>query len=430
MSDPTQKTQKSLKLDRRYVWMGLGLLSLFINSILKSNPYFTEVVYSRGIFLLFRWIWDYTLGLIPIPLLYIIGPLLIFYLIRSWRKGRPHRQERPFINRIGSLLISILGLLGAAVFLFYFMWGFNYARLPVSQQLKLTITELTDEEVENEYKRVTKLLLAAKKDLGLISNDFFNQALIANKPEWKDELEEAFADSSGISYRDFQIAHQEEFHELYKNDFFLDISDSLNAHLYNFKDLQNEIREELTATLVQYNYPIPGRPKSILLYPKGFLLQLGAKGIYIPYVGQGHVDAGITKVSIPSTMAHEMAHAYGFGDEGLCNFWAYLACTKSESPLIRYSGYFNYWRHVANLYARRDPQGFKMAYKKIPLSILIDLNANRNVNIKYPGFFPKFSQEFYEGYLKYQGIEEGRKSYSMVVSYVVAQTKKQANTPQ
>ncbi|MEL6251078.1 MAG: hypothetical protein AAFR87_03605, partial [Bacteroidota bacterium] len=97
MSDPTQKTQKSLKLDRRYVWMGLGLLSLFINSILKSNPYFTEVVYSRGIFLLFRWIWDYTLGLIPIPLLYIIGPLLIFYLIRSWRKGRPHRQERPFI---------------------------------------------------------------------------------------------------------------------------------------------------------------------------------------------------------------------------------------------------------------------------------------------------------------------------------------------
>ncbi len=166
------------RIDRRYMWIGLGIITLLINALFRANPYFTEVVFSRGIFLLIRWIWDYSFGLIPIPLLYIFTPLLFFYLIRRWRKGKPHRKTRPVINRLGSLFISILGLLGIALFLFYFLWGFNYNRFPVAQQLKLDPTELSDEEVEAEYEIATEEMIIAMR----ASNKAYKRALMGAGP--------------------------------------------------------------------------------------------------------------------------------------------------------------------------------------------------------------------------------------------------------
>ena len=422
MANRKAKLSNFPKIDRRYVWMGLGLLTLVINAIFRSNPYFTEVVYSRGIFLLIRWIWDYSLGLIPLPLVYVIGPLLILYLIRSWRKGKPHRLKRPVKNRIASLFISLLGLAGAAVFFFYFLWGFNYNRLPVAQQLKLELSELTDEEVEAEYERCTALMIEAHEAFLQQNNDFYYTASLAKKPEWKKYLKQTEDGRDYIDFSDEEI--EEEYHSLIMEGFFEQISDSLFKTYFNLEELEDQIIKDLKSQLQAYNYPVPGNPKAIYLKPKGLLMQLGARGVYIPYTAQGHVDAGLNYVSVPSVMAHELAHAYGFGHEGICNFWAYMTCSQSEVPLIRYSGYINYWRHVAALFNSRNPEAYKQAYKKLPKDIIFDLNAMRAASRKYPGFFPRFSQAFYERYLKWQGIEEGRKSYSLVVSYVVAQSRK------
>lgn len=374
---PVKDSQSQIfpKIDRRYMWMGLGIITLLINSLFRANPYFTEVVYSRGIFLVIRWIWDYSLGLIPVPLLYIFVPLLLFYFVRRWQKGKPHRQARPVINRYGSMLVSILGLVGITLFLFYFLWGYNYQRLPVAQQLKLPVSkELSDEEIITEYLLTTQLLINARQQLNPHSDS-------------------AFMDRSAL------------------------------------KNLEFQTRELLKKQLSKYKYPIPGKPRAFSLLPQGLLMQLGASGIYIPFVAQGHVDNALTPVSQPSTMTHELAHAYGFGDEGTCNFWAYLACTQSEDPLIRYSGYMNYWRHVASLYKSRRPEAYAEARKELPAGIVEDLKKIYAVHARYPGFFPNFSRAFYERYLKAQGIEEGRKSYSKVVSYVIAYKKKQANVP-
>ena len=65
--DSTNKQQiKGIgNLDKRFTWIGLGLFTMFITFLLGLNPTFTEVVYSRGLFALIRWVWDYTLGWIP-----------------------------------------------------------------------------------------------------------------------------------------------------------------------------------------------------------------------------------------------------------------------------------------------------------------------------------------------------------------------------
>ncbi|MEM6804960.1 MAG: DUF3810 family protein, partial [Bacteroidota bacterium] len=229
--------------DRRYLWMGLGLLTLLINAIFRSNPYFTEVVYSRGIFLLIRWIWDYSLGLIPIPLLYVFSPLFIFYFVRRWRKGRVHRQARPWKNRVGSLVISLLGFAGIAVFLFYFLWGFNYQRLPVAQQLKLELSELTDEEVVAEYERVTALMIEAHDDFNFQNGDFYQKVVLAKKPHFKKYLKPGKGGRSYIDHMNEEI--REEYHRLILDGFFEQISDSVFKTYFNISELTQQIREEV-----------------------------------------------------------------------------------------------------------------------------------------------------------------------------------------
>ncbi|MEZ4685085.1 MAG: DUF3810 family protein [Bacteroidia bacterium] len=43
-------------------------------------------------------------------------------------------------------------------------------------------------------------------------------------------------------------------------------------------------------------------------------------------------------LEVPVTAAHEMGHALGFTDEGVCNFLGYLACIDSDEPLLQYAG--------------------------------------------------------------------------------------------
>ena len=53
-----------------------------------------EIWYSRGIFVAFRWIWDHTLGLIPVGLIYVFLAL-IFFLSAFKLIARFKRKKSP-----------------------------------------------------------------------------------------------------------------------------------------------------------------------------------------------------------------------------------------------------------------------------------------------------------------------------------------------
>jgi hypothetical protein len=184
--------------------------------------------------------------------------------------------------------------------------------------------------------------------------------------------------------------------------------------------MEEIMRENLVEALKEYDYPTPGKVRGWKLFPKGLLMRLGATGIYIPYVGQGHIDPGLHPLAQPPTMAHELAHGYGFGDEGTCNFWGYLACEKSNDPTIRYAGLLEYWREVAGLYNQRNPEAYQSFRETLPKGMIADVRAIREAMDRYPSFFPQFNRAFYDAFLKSQGVEEGVGSYSRVVSLVIA----------
>lgn len=357
-------------IDRRFWWIGLGLLTLLLRWLFSLNPYFAEVVYSRGMFLAVRWVWDYTLGWLPFPWLYLAVPLLVGGLI--WQGMRNLRRHRglPLRNRLARTLLG-LGSFAALVYtLFFFLWGFNYYRRPVEEHLQLPEQRMDEKALVREFQQATADLLAAYYD----------------RPGNED---------SALTYQ------------------------TLPA------DLEHTMREALEFTLHELDYPTPGRVRGRVFRPEGLLINLGASGIYIPFVGEGHVDAALPAASRPFTLAHELAHGYGFGDEGTCNFLAMLACEASHNPVVRYAGRLVYWRHVAVAYRQLYPEAYALFRPTLPPGILADLDQINAVYLRYPGFFPEVSAQVYDAYLKGQGISEGLANYDKVVRMIAAWRRQQ-----
>ncbi|MDX1906888.1 MAG: DUF3810 domain-containing protein [Bacteroidia bacterium] len=345
--------------DRRLVWIAAGLVTWGLRQILAANPYFTEVVFSRGVFLLFRLAFDYTLGWLPFPWLYIAVPVLVWAIIRGLRRMIRHIQPLTPGHRAGYVLIGMVSAGAAAYTLFMWLWGFNYHRRPIADQLGLQADTLSQAAFEAAFSRATREALAAR------------DAAVATRPTW-------------------------------------------DLH-YPWHELEHQVRHTLTSALRTTGYPVAGRVRGLPVWPRGLLMGLGATGIYIPYVGEGHLDAALHPLTTPYTLAHEMAHGYGFGDEGTCNFWAYLACIQAEDPMIRYSGYLMYWRIMAASYRAQQPDAYQAIRDTLPQGFIADMQAINEVYRQYPGFFPKTSEAIYNQYLRQQGIREGIANYNKVI---------------
>lgn len=351
---------RKVGLGARTNWVTAGLLTLLLAWIFRINPYFCEVVYSRGIYLLLRLGWDYTAGWLPLPWLYpLAAGLLGWGGWRIWHIRRRGLRRRGW-RLVGRIFLNLLALVAGVVTIFYLAWGYNYFRRPVTEQLHIPPVQATGEGLEAEFQRATTELLAAHAALGPRDS-------VALGPE--------------------------------------DLPPRLESHL----------RALLTDTLAALQYPTAGRVRVRRIHPPGLLMQLGASGIYLPFVGEGHYDAALPPCLWPEVMAHEMAHGYGFGDEGTCNFWAWLACSSSPYPAVRYSACLSYWIEVARSYRRHHPDAYAARRAQLSPGIRADFAAINAAYQRYPGFFPQFYDRVYDGYLKQQGISEGIRSYAKVV---------------
>lgn len=346
---------------KKIIWISLGAAAVILRLVL--SPEAIEKLYSRGLFLGIRWSIDTFFAWLPAPLMYLLLPILFFMLGRNaWRWFKTRESWK---NKIIQASMSTLAFIGATVFLFLFLWGFNYGRVPMEMQLGLEPKPLTLDELKEELRLETQILVDLRKQIPGITDFAFT-------------------------------------------------SDLLPPHL------ENEIRGVLTSRLQQYHYPTVGRVRGRLLYPKGIFLRFSSAGLYFPWTGEGHIDAGLHALQIPYVMAHEMAHGYGFGDEGDCSFWAYLACANSENPAIAYAGHLDYWRSLAADFARYDREGFRALRKSLPIGIQADLRVIYETLEKYPDLMPRLRYAAYDAYLRTQGIEEGMLNYDRVTMLVHA----------
>ncbi len=260
--------------------------------------------------------------------------------------------------------LFILKISFIAIILFYWLWGFNYKRTDVNSLLQMDKERPSQEFIYDEYCRITDSLLQIREQ--------FDPSLI----------------------REYRVEN-------------------------------NTIRRDLERIFKFVELNVSGKVRVRKIRPRGVLLRFSTAGIYLPFVGEGHIDAGLHPITHPFTMMHEMSHGYGWTGEDDCNFFALLGCVNSADPFIRYSGYFGYWRYLRSQVFRLDRERFNLFYREIPEPLFSDYREVISYQDKYPNFLPRLRDLIYDNYLKSHGIADGLISYSqmIVLSYRWQQSK-------
>lgn len=111
------------------------------------------------------------------------------------------------------------------------------------------------------------------------------------------------------------------------------------------------VREAVSG--LQEEYP---RFSGYIPIPKGlwssyYMYLTDMIGYYFPFSMEANYNTYINAVQYPYTAAHELSHLKGYMYEKEANFFAFLACTKSEDTLLQYSAYLNVLDYVDSDYA-------------------------------------------------------------------------------
>ena len=73
-------------------------------------------------------------------------------------------------------------------------------------------------------------------------------------------------------------------------------------------------------------------------------------GYTYPYTMEITWNRYCDELYYPTLLAHEASHHQGYYQENEANFIAFLACTHSEDPVVRYSGYQDFYEYVNGAY--------------------------------------------------------------------------------
>jgi hypothetical protein len=326
----------------------LALLSLHLAF---RFPEATERLYAQGLyplvvrafaalnFVAFSWA--------EVLLLLLLGSLALFF--------RPKK-----------IVLTVWGLLGACLWAFLVLWGFNYARPPLSERLRLGPPPPEPERLLETGVRTGVLTSALYDDLA--------------QGEGPTKLPMSFEELDRLideGYRDLKLP-----------------GDRIGRRTAPAKPL-------LSSTLFSY---------------------LGVSGIFIPFTGEPSVNALQPDAALPMVLAHEKAHQRGITHEGEASFAAFLVCSRKEAPpYLRYAAYLFATQSLLGESARHSSRkDVEEAWQRLGQGPLRDLQALHDFWKRYEGVASDVATEVNDGYLRALRVPEGVESYGTVVRLLLA----------
>jgi len=187
----------------------------------------------------------------------------------------------------------------------------------------------------------------------------------------------------------------------------------------------DEMNEKLNAAFAKVAEKYDGidklysRTKPVILSP--YWTYTHISGLYTFFTGEANVNTNYPDFIMVSSAAHEMAHQRGVVSEDEANFIAFVVCTASDDPFLRYAGYMDVYQNVASSLASASPELYGELVKKVPKEINGEFHA-------YGEFFEKYSDNIAadvagsvnNAYIENHNQPAGIKSYGMVVDLVVS----------
>lgn len=331
------------------------LSSTFSNLVDMVYPYLTRTVqtfladWSGGL--------DFCVWQVAAVVLVLIGLVsVVLMIVLRWN---------PF-QWLGWILTGV----ACVWFLNTCIYGLNYHAGPLSSDIRLVVSEYTQEELENAT---------------IYYRDLAN--------ELADQVER---DSDGnVVFPEFEVLAQQ-------------AGDGFRTLTYD------------------YSYSIfagSTAPVKKLGWSKMYT-SAGVTGMTVGMTGEAAVNPEIPAIGIPFSMCHEMAHRMCIAIDRDANFGAFLACQANTSKEFQYSGYFMAYRYCYDaLYSQGSAEATTAAAR-----IDSEVNANLRADLDaYARFFndnmdkkaSKMADNVSSSYLTTGTNDEGVVTYEQVADLLV-----------
>ena len=267
------------------------------------------------------------------------------------------RARRDRSLRPLAMTLRQLAVAGAAAYLvFLVFWGLNYRRVPMSERLLLEhAAPSTDAVVTLGFEAVERL--NALHDEG--------HRIGWPSPPWETTpLVEAFA------------------------------------------DVQRRLSDAPTA--------VPGRLKQSLYGP--YFRWTSIDGMVNPFALEVLENPDLLPFERPMVAAHEWAHLAGYADESEANFVGWLTCVRADVP-SQYSGWMHlYWQISGELGAENR----KRLWDRLAEGPRRDVEAiGERIRRGQLPLLRSASWRVYDHYLRANRVEEGIRSYDLVVTLIL-----------
>ncbi|GAB3650011.1 DUF3810 domain-containing protein [Echinicola sediminis] len=340
---------------KNWTWAVLGLVCLILRFFSIRYPDSTEQLYSRNFFPVIRNVIDNSLARLPFPTVYLfffgilVAGSLFFWRIR-FNKG--WKAKLFFGTR------SVFNFAGFLVFFFLVLWGFNYQRVPIFEQLGLKPKALEKEVLLKEMELTRNILHQVRPYI----------------------TEDTLAIGNTISYQ----------------------------------ELEDVVRSNIRENLYLMGLNFTGNPRTKELYPAGLLRKLGILGIYFPFVGESYIDPALHPLEKPFTIAHEMAHSYGVTNEGEANFIGWAICAHSDNPLLQYSAQLRLLSYQMKDLYKLDTAAYRVFLKTLDKGVKNDFYDISENHRQIEPISLELSRRSNDLFLKSQGVKAGVQSYAQL----------------
>ena len=337
----------------KWVWCS-ALPLLFLIRFAHNNPNAIENYYSRLFYPQVFELRQFFLNFIPFSIgdvLYIgfilYGLKIVLKRISFW-KAKPIQLFFDF----GSFVII-------TAWIFHLSWGFNYHRIPLNEQLAITIS-YSKQDLE---ERLDKLIQQSNHWHGqLVTSD----TVAVEFPLTKDQTQEKV---------------------------------SLYSPFYH-ETLLNVARVK----------------KSLLSLPLSYM---GYSGYLNPFTLESQVNTKMPLMSQITTSFHEAAHQLGYASEKEANFIAYISAIKNNDPYIKFAGYTFASKYLYYELYKIDTEAARAKLKLLNPGILKNFREVSDFWKKYENPFEVIFDKTYDEYLKANGQKSGIKSYHEMVGLVI-----------
>ncbi len=337
-------------------------VSAVLYIVAMLSPAFSDF-FNRHISSVVRALTATLTGWIPFSLaetVLLFLPIIVVSLV-SYAVYRRCDTWRTVFVYVGELCALIAFLLS----LFIWSFGIAYRGAPLDQKLGLERTPVTVEELES-----TARILKEKLD------------------ETVDEITFRDQDFSVMPYSLSEL-----------NEKLLDAYRRLDDELTFLPTLNSRLKPVINSEIMSHAH---------------------ITGVYTYFTGEANLNMVFPDYTLPFTAAHELAHQRGIAPEDEANFIAFLVCTASDDPYIRYSAYLNMFEYVGSALNGADSTRYQAIFGELDRRIYYE-------EVAYSAFYAKYrhskvsqvSNVVNDTYLKLQGTP-GAQSYGMVVDLAVA----------